>query len=77
VTDLRPTTTPAEPEGLREDSVEVSLAKIELTRLARLVQTLERGPGVVKVRRLRLTTRSDDPQLVDATVVISTYQLKT
>jgi general secretion pathway protein M len=76
VTDLRPTTTPSEPEGLKEDSVEVSLAKIELTRLARLVQSLERGPGVVKVRRLRVTTRSDDPKLVDATVVVSTYQLK-
>jgi general secretion pathway protein M len=76
VTDLRPTVTPGEIEGVREESVEVSLAKIELNRLARLMQTLERGPGVVKIRRLRVTTRSDDPQLVDATVVISTFQLK-
>ncbi|HTN53198.1 MAG TPA: type II secretion system protein GspM [Anaeromyxobacter sp.] len=76
VTDLRPTSSPGELEGLREDSVEVNLARIELARLTRLVQTLERGPGVVKVRRLRVTTRSDDPRLVDATVVVSTYQLK-
>jgi general secretion pathway protein M len=31
----------------------------------------------VKVRRIRLTTRSDDPALVDATLVVSTYQLRT
>lgn len=76
VTDVRPTTSPTEPEGLREESVEVNLARVQLTNLARLVQTLERGPGVVKVRRLRITTRTDDPQLVDAAVVVSTYQLK-
>lgn len=76
VTDLRPTTSPGELEGLREEAVEVNLARVDLGRLARLVQTLERGPGVVKVRRLRITTRGDDPQLVDATIVVSTYQLK-
>jgi general secretion pathway protein M len=77
VNDLRPTTTPAELEGLTEESVEVNLARIELTKLAALLQSLERGAGVVKVRRLRLTTRGDDPALVDATLLVSTYQLKT
>jgi general secretion pathway protein M len=77
VNDLRPTGAPAELEGLREESVEVNLARIDLPRLARLLQSLERGAGVVKVRRIRLTTRSDDPALVDATLVVSTYQLRT
>jgi general secretion pathway protein M len=76
VNDLRPTSTPSEAEGLREESVEVNLAKIELTRLAALLQNLERGAGVVRVRRLRVTTRSDDPALVDATLLVATYQLK-
>ncbi|ABC80453.1 type II secretion system protein GspM [Anaeromyxobacter dehalogenans] len=76
VTDLRPTTTPGDLEGLHEEAVEVSIARVDLGRLARLMQTLERGPGVVKVRRVRVTTRTDDPALVDATVVVSTYQLK-
>jgi general secretion pathway protein M len=61
---------------MREESVEVNLARIELQRVAMLVQSLERGAGVVKVRRIRITTRSDDPLLVDATLVVSTYQLK-
>jgi general secretion pathway protein M len=76
VNDLRPTGAPTEAEGLREESVEVNLARIDLSRLAQLLQSLERGAGVVKVRRIRVTTRADDPALVDATLVVSTYQLK-
>src|SRR5512133_494341 len=76
VNDLRPAGAPTEAEGLREESVEVNLARIELQRVALLVQSLERGAGVVKVRRIRIMTRSDDPLLVDATLVVSTYQLK-
>jgi len=62
---------------LSEDSVEVNLARIDLPRLARLVDALERGPGVVKVRRIRLATRNDDPSLVDVTLQVATWQLKT
>jgi general secretion pathway protein M len=76
VNDLRPTGAQAESGNLREESVEVNLARIELQRVAMLVQSLERGAGVVKVRRIRISTRSDDPMLVDATLVVSTYQLK-
>jgi general secretion pathway protein M len=76
VTDLRPTGAPVELDGVMEESVEVNLVRIELGKLARLIQGLERGPGLVKVRRLRIATRTDDPKLVDATVVVATYQLK-
>lgn len=76
VNDLRPSGAPAESEGLREESVEVNLARIELQRLSALMQSLERGAGVVKVRRVRITTRGDDPALVDATLVVSTFQPK-
>ena len=78
VNDLRP----GSPAGagaadkLLEETVEVNLAKLDLPRLAALLQQLERGPGVVKVRRLALRTRSDDPNAVDATIVIATYQFK-
>ncbi len=76
VNDLRPGT-PTTTDGLTEDSVEVNLARIDLPRLARLVDALERGPGVVKVRKLRMATRTDDPNLVDVTLQVSTWQLKT
>jgi general secretion pathway protein M len=76
VNDLRPTGAPVEAEGLREESVEVNLARIEMQKLGQLMQSLERGAGVVKVRRIRVTTRSDDPALVDATLLVSTFQPK-
>jgi len=75
VNDLRPGT-PAASEGLMEESVEVNLVRIDVARLARLVEALERGPGVVKVRRLRISTRNDDPSLVDVTLQVSTWQAK-
>ncbi|HYS83058.1 MAG TPA: type II secretion system protein GspM [Anaeromyxobacteraceae bacterium] len=78
VNDLRPgTPTTASPaDKVVEDTVEVNLAKLDVARLATLLQELERGPGVVKVRRLALRTRNDDANAVDATIVVATYQLK-
>jgi general secretion pathway protein M len=76
VTDLRPVGAPAELDGVTEESVEVNLPRIDLVRLARMLQGLERGQGLVKVRRLRLSTRTDDPKLVDATIVVATYSIK-
>lgn len=76
VNDLRPSGAPAETEGLREESVEVNLARIEMQKLGLLMQALERGAGLVKIRRIRVTTRGDEPALVDATLVVSTFQPK-
>jgi len=76
VGDLRPVNAPGDTEGFKEDAVEVNLARVELGKLARFLQALERGQGVVRVRRLRLNTRADDPRLVDATFTVSAYQLK-
>ena len=75
VNDLRPGT-PTTSDKLVEETVEVSLARVDLPNLAGLLQSLERGPGVVKVRRLAMRTRNDDPMAVDVTIVVATYQLK-
>ena len=76
VNDLRPAGAPIEANGLVEESVEVNLARMDLPRLARFLQALEGGAGVVKVRRIRLSTRQDDPKLVDVTLVVATYELR-
>ncbi len=75
VNDLRPGP-PGGGDGIAEESVEVNLARIDLPRLAKLLDGLEHGPGVVKVRRLRVSARNDDPTLVDVTLLVATYQLK-
>ncbi len=77
VNDLRPAQSAAAAgDKLVEDTVEVTVPKLDLPRLARFLQDLERGPGVVKVRRLALRTRNDDPTSVDVTFLVATYQLK-
>lgn len=76
VGDMRPSGAPEEADGIVTESVEVSLPRIDPGKLGRFLQALEAGQGVVKVRRVRLATRSDDPKVVDATVLVSNYQLK-
>ncbi len=76
VNDLRPGTPGGGNESVVEDSVEVNLARIDLRKLASLLEGLERGAGVNKVRRLRITTRTDDPALVDVTLLVATYRIK-
>lgn len=78
VTDLRPGVSVPAATGSQviEDTVEVNLPKLELARLANLLTELEKGPAVVKVRRLTLRARNDDPTAVDATIVVATYKLK-
>jgi general secretion pathway protein M len=77
VNDLRPSAAPTDAAaGVVEESVEVSVAKLDLPKLAQLLEALERGPGVVKVRRLQIRTRTDDPAAVDVSLLVATYQLK-
>ena len=78
VNDLRPAAAPTEATGgVVEESVEVNVAKLELPKVAALLEALEQGAGVVKVRRLQIRTRTDDPAAVDVSLVVATYQLKT
>jgi general secretion pathway protein M len=78
VNDLRPSQAGAQNpnDKVVEESVEVNLARLELPKLASLLQDLERGQGVVKVRRITLRTRNDDPNSVDVTILVATYGLK-
>jgi general secretion pathway protein M len=59
---------------LRESSVEANLGKVPLDKLMRMLQTIERSPGVVRVRRLRLRKSSDNKDTLDMTVTVSAWQ---
>lgn len=76
VGDLRPSGAPEELDGIVAESVEVSLPRIDPAKLGRFLQTLEGGQGVVRVRRVRLSARADDPKVFDATIVVSNFSLK-
>lgn len=58
----------------REMSVEVNLGKVPLDKLVKLLQDIERSPGVVRVRRLRLRKSFDNKDLLDVSLSVSAWQ---
>jgi len=57
-----------------ESSVEANLGKVPLDKLMRLLQDIERSPGVVRVRRLHLRKSSDNKETLDVTMTVSAWQ---
>ena len=66
---------PIEGSKIVESSVEVTLSDVRLDRLVDFLQKVEAGPGVVKVKNLRLEPRVAQ-ETVTAWVTISTYRMK-
>jgi general secretion pathway protein M len=60
---------------IMESAVEVTLTDVPLDKLVNFLSSVERGPGVVKVKRLRLEPRPDQ-QTITAWTTIATYSLK-
>ena len=58
----------------KESSVEVNLGKVALDKVVKLVQAIERSPGVVRVRRLRIRKSFDNKDVLDVTMTVSAWQ---
>jgi general secretion pathway protein M len=58
----------------REQSVEVNLGKVSLDKLVKLLADIEHGPGVVKVRRLRVRKSFENKDLLDVSLSVSAWQ---
>src|SRR5712664_3947498 len=58
----------------RELSVEVNLGKVPLDKLVKLIAEIERSPGVVRVRRLRLRKAYESKDLLDVSLTVSAWQ---
>lgn len=58
---------------IAESSVEVSLMRIDLDKFNRFLQEIETGIGIVKVKKMQIRPRNDEP-LLDAWIVVATYQ---
>jgi general secretion pathway protein M len=66
---------PLEGSKIVESAVEVTLSDVKLNRLVDFLQAVEAGPGIVKVKNLRLEPRPAQ-ETVTAWVTIATYRLK-
>lgn len=62
-------------DSIVESSVEITLTDIAIDKLVRFLESLERGPGVVKVKFLRMEPRAEN-QTLTAHVTVATYKLK-
>ena len=57
----------------KESSVEVNLGKVNLEKLTKLLTAIERTPGVVRVRRLRVR-KTEGADTLDVSITISAWQ---
>lgn len=58
----------------KEMSVEVNLGKVPLDKLVKLLTDIERSPGVVRVRRLRLRKSFENKDVLDVSLSVSAWQ---
>jgi type II secretory pathway component PulM len=58
----------------RESTVEVNLGKVPLDKLVKLLSDVERSPGVVRVRRLRMRKSYESKDLLDVSLSVSAWQ---
>lgn len=66
---------PLEGSQIFESAVEVTLTDVKLNRLLDFLRAVEAGPGVVKVKYLRLEPRPAQ-ETVTAWLTVATYKLK-
>lgn len=62
-------------DKLTESSVDLTLTDIKIDKLVNFLSSLETGPGIVKVKRVRIEPRVSSETLT-AWVTISTYRMK-
>ncbi len=65
---------PTGSELLKEEAAEVTIRKVSMDRLHKFLDEMEKGNQLVKIRRLKIKTRFDDPKLLDATVTVGTLK---
>jgi len=69
---LRPQQIPDKKDNIRE-AVEVKFERIRLDQLVRFLYRVETAPGRLQATRMRIRTRFDDPSLLDAVLVLTSY----
>jgi general secretion pathway protein M len=66
---------PLEGSKIVESSVEVTLTDVKLNRLLDFLQSVEAGPGIVKVKYLRMEPKPAQ-ETVTAWLTVATYKMK-
>ncbi len=73
IASMKPQSTPIG-EHYKESSVEVKLESITTRQLVDYLFRIENSEGFLRIKRLHLKKRQDNPEYLDATFVVSTYE---
>jgi general secretion pathway protein M len=57
-----------------EDAAEVEIRNVSIDRLDAFLKAIEDGNRLVKVRRLKIRTRFDNPEMLDAQINVGTFK---
>lgn len=61
-------------DQVKEEAAEVMIKNVSLDRLHAFLQEIETRNRLVKVRRLKIKSRFDNKQMLDASVTVGTYK---
>jgi len=64
-------------ENYQEVAVEVRLEQVQLGQIVSFLTGLEQAPQRLRVKRLEIKSRFNEPDLLDAAITVAVYQLKT
>jgi len=70
---MRPQTA-AMVDQYRETSVEMKIENVTLDQAVRFLSSIEQAPHVLKIKNLHFRTRYANPQFLDVTFLVSTYE---
>jgi general secretion pathway protein M len=63
-------------ENYQEVAVEVRLEKVQLGQIVSFLSGLEQAPQRLRVKRLEIKSRFNEPDLLDSAITVAVYQLK-
>lgn len=61
-------------DAVKEEAAEVRIDNVSLDRLYDFLRRIEEGNPLVKVRRLKIKTRFDNKEMLDASVTVGTFK---
>ena len=73
VDSMEPRTSPAS-DAYRETKVQVALKNVTLAQLVNYLHKIDSSAQVLSIKSLRIRTRKDKPELLDATFTVSSFE---
>ena len=61
-------------EGYRESKVEVTLERVNLVQTVNYLDQIEKSPQVMTIKTLRMRKRPDNPELLDVSFTVSSFE---